>query len=94
MRRLKGRRGQATLEMAILWTVVVIGLVYMVSFFGRHVKGYVRNQASSVSDDPWGNSAVYLSNSTSNSTSNSDSIQTKSNSLSNSNTKLTLNAVP
>ena len=90
----RNKRGQSMVEYAILLAVVIVCLVFMMSFFGRHVKGNVMSQAKSVSEDPWGEGAVFTSNSnsTSNTVSNASSSATNSNS--NSNTGLTLTAVP
>ena len=88
------RRGQTSMEMALLWAVVVAALVYMMAFFGRHVKGNVMNQAKTVSNEPWGESAVYTADSTSTSTTNSSSTQSTTDSNSNSTSNLNLGAVP
>ena len=84
---LKGRRGQVTMEMMVLWGVVVVALIWMMGIFGRHVKGNVMAQSKTVSEDPWGTQANYTSKSESNShtVSNKVGMNSQSNSISNSN---------
>ena len=93
MKHFKSRRGQVTMEMMVLWGVVVIALIWMTGFFGRHVKGNVMNQAKSVSEEPWGTSANYTANNTSNSTTNSNAASSTTNSNSTSNTALNVGAL-
>ena len=90
MRLLKNRKGQSTLEMAMLWAVVIVALVYMMSLFTRHEKGYIMNQAKGVSGEPWGDGALYTSNSNSNSNSTTNATSATTNSNSGSNSTLTL----
>jgi uncharacterized protein (UPF0333 family) len=81
------------MELMMLWAVVIVALIYMMAFFGRHVKGNVMNQAKTVSGEPWGESAAYTSNSNSDSFTVSNSLGSEVNSNSNTNTDLNLNAV-
>ncbi len=78
------------MELMVLWAVVIVALIYMMGFFGRHVKGNVMSQAKSVSADPWGDSATYTSNTVSSSDSVSTATSSTSDSVTNTDTSLTL----
>lgn len=92
--RMMRKNGQATTELMILYAVVIVALVFMMGLLGRHSKGYVMNQAKQMSDKPWGDSAVWTSNSTSNSTTTSSATTSTTDSSSDSGETLNLNALP
>ncbi len=94
MGRIVRKSGQATTELMILYAVVIVALIFMMGLLGRHSKGYVMNQAKQMSDKPWGDSAVWTSNSNSTSSSTSNATQSTSNSVSSSGENLNLNALP
>lgn len=47
MRRMQAQRGQVTVEIAVLFGVVVAALVFMAIYFQRGVQGGVRSNADS-----------------------------------------------
>ena len=82
MRKLMSLKGQVSLELALLFAVVVAALIAMIPLIGRHVKGNAFNQSQSISQMPWGDGAEYNISGNSNALVNADSNGTNTDSKS------------